>query len=66
MKKDPEQSINEAFDLFAGDKDFIDFDTLKSIARVIGEDASDEDLIDMIKEFDLDQDGKSKFYMMKI
>lgn len=60
MKKDPKESLNEAFNLFAGDKDFIDFDTLKTIAGVIGEDISDEELADMIKEFDLDQDGKSK------
>lgn len=60
MKKDPEQSLNEAFELFAGDKGYIDFEALKTIAKVIGEDASDDELADMIKEFDLDQDGKSK------
>lgn len=58
MKKDPEQSLNEAFELFAGDKGYIDFEALKTIAKVIGEDASDDELADMIKEFDLDQDGK--------
>ncbi|KAI5740219.1 hypothetical protein M8J76_001819 [Diaphorina citri] len=58
MKKDPEESLNEAFDLFAGEKDFIDFDTLKNIAGVIGEDVTDEELAVMIKEFDLNQDGK--------
>ncbi|KAL1461308.1 hypothetical protein WDU94_013215 [Cyamophila willieti] len=58
MKKDPKESLNEAFNLFAGDKDYIDFDTLKTIAGVIGEDVSENELLDMIKEFDLDQDGK--------
>uniref|UniRef100_A0A7S1NG66 EF-hand domain-containing protein n=1 Tax=Eutreptiella gymnastica TaxID=73025 RepID=A0A7S1NG66_9EUGL len=58
-----EEEIAIAFPLFAAangnDSEFINFDTLKAIADELGENLTDEELQEMIREADvLDYDGK--------
>ena len=56
--RDPRDEILRAFDLFDQDqKGTIDLADLRRVARELGEGLSDEELVAMIEEFDLDGDG---------
>ena len=51
--------IHDTFQVFDVDKDgFISFTDLKITLQSLGEDVTDQDVKDMIKEFDTKQDGK--------
>ncbi|OHS99058.1 Caltractin [Tritrichomonas foetus] len=54
----PEEEIDQAFKLFDKDEDeAISFDDLKSITEELGENLTEQELLDMIKEADRAQKG---------
>mmetsp|Transcript_72945 Transcript_72945/g.194692 ORF Transcript_72945/g.194692 Transcript_72945/m.194692 type:complete len:178 (-) Transcript_72945:42-575(-) len=57
-EKDSKEQIQKAFQLFKGPSGKISFEDLKSVARELGENMSDEELGEMIKEADKDEDGE--------
>merc|ERR1719265_831885 len=57
-EKDTKEQIQKAFQLFKGPTGKISFEDLKAVAKELGETMSDEELIEMIKEADKDQDGE--------
>jgi len=57
-EKDSKEQIQKAFQLFKGPTSKISFEDLKTVARELGETMSDEELLEMIKEADKDQDGE--------
>merc|ERR1711937_295627 len=61
-KADPEYEFKKAFVIFDKKKDgFITADELKHVMTNIGEDMSDHEIAAMIKEADLDNDGKLNY-----
>lgn len=48
----------KAFQLFKGSSGKISFEDLKAVARELGENMSDEELQEMIREADKDDDGE--------
>ena len=61
-ERDPLDELKYAFKLFVGDDPSgkITVRALKKIARDLSENVNEEDLEQMIKEFDLDNDGMSE------
>jgi centrin-2/centrin-1 len=57
-EKDTKEQIQKAFLLFKGPSGQISFDDLKAVAKELGETMSDEELREMIKEADKDEDGQ--------
>merc|ERR1712046_197235 len=57
-EKDSKEQIQKAFLLFKGPSGKISFDDLKAVAKELGETMSDEELMEMIKEADKDEDGE--------
>merc|ERR1739838_1221322 len=57
-EKDSREQIQKAFQLFKGPTGKISFDDLKAVAKELGEMMSDEELMEMIKEADKDDDGE--------
>lgn len=57
-QRDPMEEVRRAFALFSPDGRGITFDSLRTVARDLGEAISDDELRAMITEFDLDEDGR--------
>jgi len=57
-EKDSREQIQKGFQLFKGPSGKISFDDLRSVARELGENMSGEELMEMIREADKDEDGE--------
>merc|ERR1711865_583999 len=57
-EKDSKESIQKAFQLFKGPSGKISFDDLRAVAKELGEMMSDEELQEMIREADKDEDNE--------
>mmetsp|Transcript_48760 Transcript_48760/g.109502 ORF Transcript_48760/g.109502 Transcript_48760/m.109502 type:complete len:168 (-) Transcript_48760:72-575(-) len=57
-EKDSKEQIQKAFQLFKGPSGRISFDDLKAVAKELGETMSDEELMEMIREADKDEDSE--------
>jgi len=57
-EKDSREQIQKGFQLFKGPSGKISFDDLKAVARELGENMSGEELMEMIREADKDEDGE--------
>mmetsp|Transcript_59663 Transcript_59663/g.167199 ORF Transcript_59663/g.167199 Transcript_59663/m.167199 type:complete len:167 (+) Transcript_59663:111-611(+) len=55
-EKDSKEQVQKAFQLFKGPSGKISFDDLQAVARELGENMSDEELMEMIREADKDED----------
>eukprot|EP00933_Yihiella_yeosuensis_P060339 TRINITY_DN6284_c1_g1_i1.p2 TRINITY_DN6284_c1_g1~~TRINITY_DN6284_c1_g1_i1.p2 ORF type:complete len:167 (+),score=55.24 TRINITY_DN6284_c1_g1_i1:62-562(+) len=55
-EKDSKEQVLKAFQLFRGPSGKISFDDLKAVAKELGENMSDEELEEMIREADKDDD----------
>lgn len=71
LERDPDEEINRAFDLFTagtqpgrGGEVKIGVDDLRRVARELGEVLEEQELRAMIEEFDIDNDGMSKFTLV--
>ena len=57
-ERDSDQELGKAFILFSQNKDFITFDDLKRIARELGENMTEDELKEMIKEANRNERGE--------
>merc|ERR1712046_293444 len=57
-EKDSKEQIQKAFQLFKGPSGKISFEDLKAVAKELGEMMSDEELQEMIREADKDDDNE--------
>merc|ERR1712113_908310 len=57
-EKDSKEQIQKAFQLFKGPSGKISLDDLKAVAKELGETMSEEELKEMIREADKDEDGE--------
>merc|ERR1719222_1460021 len=57
-EKDSKEQIQKAFQLFKGPTGKISFEDLRAVAKELGEGMSDEELMEMIKEADKDEDNE--------
>merc|ERR1712039_214728 len=57
-EKDSKEQIQKAFQLFKGPSGKISFEDLKAVAKELGEMMSDEELQEMIREADKDEDNE--------
>merc|ERR1712039_363286 len=57
-EKDSKEQIQKAFQLFKGASGKISLDDLKAVAKELGETMSEEELKEMIREADKDEDGE--------
>merc|ERR1712093_178682 len=57
-EKDSKEQIQKAFQLFKGQSGKISFEDLKGVAKELGENMSDEELKEMIREADKDEDNE--------
>merc|ERR1712113_919925 len=57
-EKDSKEQIQKAFQLFKGPSGKISFEDLKAVAKELGEMMSDEELMEMIREADKDEDNE--------
>merc|ERR1711964_759132 len=57
-EKDSKEQIQKAFLLFKGQSGKISFEDLKGVAKELGETMSDEELKEMIREADKDEDNE--------
>merc|ERR1712032_449675 len=57
-EKDSKEQIQKAFQLFKGPSGKISFEDLKAVAKELGENMSDEELNEMIREADKDEDNE--------
>ncbi|CCJ30898.1 unnamed protein product, partial [Pneumocystis jirovecii] len=65
LERDPLDEIKRAYALFADEQTGkINIRNLRRIAKELGENIDDQELIAMIDEFDLDQDGESGFIFL--
>mmetsp|Transcript_129395 Transcript_129395/g.258331 ORF Transcript_129395/g.258331 Transcript_129395/m.258331 type:complete len:167 (-) Transcript_129395:43-543(-) len=57
-EKDSREQIQKGFQLFKGPSGKISFEDLRAVARELGENMSGEELMEMIREADKDEDGE--------
>merc|ERR1712151_575884 len=66
-EKDSKEQIQKAFQLFKGPSGKISFEDLKAVAKELGEMMSDEELQEMVREADKDEDNEvSEEELMRI
>ena len=58
MNRDPKEEMMQAFGFFQDDNGKITFQSIKKVAQELGENMSDDEIMDLIHEADRDNDEK--------